>query len=90
MNKATQLRHDLHRHPELSGREERTAERIERFFKPFRPDETFTGLGGHGLAFGFGGVLTLQQRQGQVVARFSKGWEQGNGLVKAIVIKSRI
>ena len=32
------------------------------------------------LALRFGSVLVLQQRHRQVVARFSKGWEQINGL----------
>lgn len=48
------LRHELHRHPELSGEETGTAERIQSFFEPLQPDQTLTGLGGTGLAFSFG------------------------------------
>lgn len=44
------LRHDLHRHPEVSGREAQTARRIEAFLAPSRPDQILRGLGGHGLA----------------------------------------
>ncbi len=57
-NKVIQLRHDLHRHPELSSSEAATSQRIARFFEPLHPDETWTGLGGHGLAFGFGNAQT--------------------------------
>ena len=51
---AQELRHELHRHPELSGQETETARRILGFFHPLKPDLTLTGLGGTGLAFGFG------------------------------------
>jgi len=48
----TTLRHDLHRHPELSGREEETAGRIRTFFREHCPaDEVISGIGGHGLTF---------------------------------------
>jgi amidohydrolase len=49
------LRRDLHRHPELSGSESHTAERILDFFQPLQPDQAILGLGGHGLAFVFTG-----------------------------------
>ncbi len=45
-----QLRRDLHRHPELSGDEAETAQRIAAALAPTGADETVTGLGGHGLA----------------------------------------
>ena len=44
------LRHRLHRHAELSGREQKTAEIIYNFLSPFRPDDIITGIGGNGLA----------------------------------------
>lgn len=44
------LRHDLHRHPEISGEERETAARIVAFLEPSAPDEMLTGLGGHGVA----------------------------------------
>jgi amidohydrolase len=51
----TTLRHDLHRHPEISGEEVRTAQRIEAALAPLAPDTLVTGLGGHGLAAVFDG-----------------------------------
>lgn len=44
-----ELRRDLHRHPELSGREEATAGRIRRFLENYRPHQLMEGVGGHGL-----------------------------------------
>lgn len=45
------LRHDLHRHPEVSGEERETANRVAAFLQlNARPDALVTGLGGHGLA----------------------------------------
>ncbi len=43
------LRHELHAHPELSGRETETARRVQAFLERHRPDELHTGVGGHGL-----------------------------------------
>ncbi len=45
----TALRRDLHRHPDLSGAEERTAARIAGFLRAMSPDAVLTGLGGHGV-----------------------------------------
>ncbi|GAA4445174.1 amidohydrolase [Pontibacter saemangeumensis] len=53
----TQLRHDLHRQPELSGKESETAERIAAFLQPYRPDQLIQGLGGTGVAAIFQGVV---------------------------------
>jgi len=55
VQRAVALRRRLHRQPELSGCERRTAERIARFFAPLRPDLVVRGLGGHGLAVVFTG-----------------------------------
>lgn len=44
------FRHLLHRHPELSGEERETAQRVANFIEPTRPDTLITGLGGHGVA----------------------------------------
>lgn len=51
-----QLRHALHRHPELSGNESATANRIREFAKAFQPSQIISGIGGHGTAvvYGFG------------------------------------
>lgn len=50
-----QLRHELHRFPELSGEEKETAGRIVDYLKNFEPDEIITGLGGFGVAAVFNG-----------------------------------
>lgn len=50
------LRRELHRHPEVSNEEEKTAERIHEFLESTDPDEIVTGLGGHGLAATYGGA----------------------------------
>ncbi|MEQ8407769.1 MAG: amidohydrolase [Gammaproteobacteria bacterium] len=49
-----QLRHELHQHPELSGEEKLTAQRIVAFLEPLQPDSIYTSLGGHGVAAVFG------------------------------------
>ncbi|SEO78606.1 amidohydrolase [Salinihabitans flavidus] len=46
----TSWRHELHRHPELSGEEHVTAERVQEMLRPTYPDRIVTGLGGHGVA----------------------------------------
>jgi amidohydrolase len=45
-----ELRHTLHRFPEISGEERETAQRITGFLAPSGPDKVVTGLGGHGVA----------------------------------------
>jgi amidohydrolase len=50
------LRHDLHRHPEVSGHEAQTAQRIVEAFDPLSPDQIMTDLGGHGVAAVFDGL----------------------------------
>lgn len=44
------LRHRLHRRPEISGEERETAATIVAFIEPTQPDRIVTGLGGHGVA----------------------------------------
>ena len=44
------LRHRLHRRPEISGEERETAATIVDFLKPTGPDRIVTELGGHGVA----------------------------------------
>jgi len=48
-----ELRRDIHRHPDRSGEESATAQRLRRFFEPLQPDEIIEGLGGTGIAFVF-------------------------------------
>ncbi len=57
------LRHELHRHPRLSGQESDTADRIAAFLKQTSPKLVVRNLGGHGLAAVFEG----QQKGGVTV-----------------------
>ena len=43
-------RQKLHRHPEISNEEEKTAEEVVGFIADTRPDAVLTGVGGHGVA----------------------------------------
>jgi len=45
-----ELRHSLHRRPELASEESATAGQIAGFLRRFAPDRVVAGLGGHGLA----------------------------------------
>ncbi|HNP17637.1 MAG TPA: amidohydrolase [Fulvivirga sp.] len=49
------LRQELHQHPELSGEEKNTANRIKAFLAQYAPDETIEGVGGTGLLFVYNG-----------------------------------
>lgn len=53
---AVRLRQDLHRRPELSGKETETAERIVREMRALGADEIVTELGGLGVAAIFDGA----------------------------------
>lgn len=44
------FRHDLHRHPEVSGEERETARRVVEALRPLEPSKLLTELGGHGVA----------------------------------------
>ncbi len=44
------FRHDLHRHPEVSGEEHDTARRVVEALRPLAPSKLLTELGGHGVA----------------------------------------
>ena len=46
----TKWRQKLHRQPEISNEEEKTALEVVSFLTPTEPDEILTGLGGHGVA----------------------------------------
>ena len=50
------FRHELHRHPEISGEEQETARRVAGFLAPLKPDRILTRLGGHGVAAIFEGT----------------------------------
>lgn len=49
MEELIQLRKELHQHPEVSGNESKTAERVLNFLNKYRPSQTITNLGGHGI-----------------------------------------
>lgn len=55
LQKIIELRHELHRNPELSDNEFITAERIANFLHQYQPDELIRGIGGSGLACIFKG-----------------------------------
>lgn len=50
------LRHELHAHPDLSGLEHATAERIVQFLAGLGPDGLITGVGGTGVIATFTGT----------------------------------
>ncbi|MCP4183280.1 MAG: amidohydrolase [Hyphomicrobiales bacterium] len=50
LNQLIELRHDLHRHPELSGEEEKTAIRIRSWLEQCSPTRIIDDFGGHGIA----------------------------------------
>jgi len=52
----TALRHELHRHPELSGQESATAQRIAEELTGLGADRIWRNLGGHGVAAEFKGA----------------------------------
>jgi len=50
LDSLVQLRQEIHKNPELSGKEDKTAQRIVRFLKKFHPDELIENLGKTGVA----------------------------------------
>ncbi|MCJ7757621.1 MAG: amidohydrolase, partial [Gillisia sp.] len=50
LEKIKALRKELHQHPELSGEEIETAQRIKKFLTNYPPTKVIEGIGGHGLA----------------------------------------
>jgi len=55
LNYLTELRRELHKHPEISGEELETAERIAKELETLGADRIRRGLGGHGVAAEFCG-----------------------------------
>lgn len=49
MDELIRLRQELHRHPELSGKENTTSKRIRFYLNKYRPDDLITGVGGEGM-----------------------------------------
>ncbi len=49
METLIQFRKELHRYPEISGKETQTAQRILDFLSEYKPDEVITHLGGEGI-----------------------------------------
>jgi metal-dependent amidase/aminoacylase/carboxypeptidase family protein len=60
LQKLVTLRREIHRFPELSGKEFETAQRIVNFLTPFDPSKIITDLGTTGVAavYDFGEVET--------------------------------
>ena len=56
LDKLTQLRQDLHKHPEISHKENKTAERIKSHISQYNPDEVIDNIGGNGMLFLFKGT----------------------------------
>jgi amidohydrolase len=50
-----EFRKELHKYPELSGKEKNTAEQIKKFIQPFKPDKIIENIGGYGLLVVFQG-----------------------------------
>ena len=50
-----QLRHNLHKHPELSGQEKNTSQLIIEYISQYHPDQIITEIAGHGFAVVFNG-----------------------------------
>ncbi len=50
LEKIKALRKELHQHPELSGEEIETAQRVKKFLGNYPPTKVIEGIGGHGLA----------------------------------------
>ena len=49
MKELIQLRKEIHQHPEVSGNEAKTAQRILAFLSKYKPDKIRTNLGGNGV-----------------------------------------
>ncbi len=56
LHKIVELRHELHKFPELSDNEFVTSERIASFLSNYKNAEIIRGLGGHGIACVFKGM----------------------------------
>jgi len=55
LKKLIELRHELHRHPELSGKERLTSKTLHSFLSELKPDSLTGNLGGHGIVAVFSG-----------------------------------
>jgi amidohydrolase len=56
MEELIRLRHELHRNPELSGKERATGKRIRFYLNRYRPNELYNGIAGEGMAAVFNGT----------------------------------
>lgn len=54
-NELTRFRQELHKYPETSGEETKTAEKVKKFISNFLPDRIVSGIGGTGLIAEFKG-----------------------------------
>lgn len=58
MEELIQFRHELHKHPEVSGNEKQTAQRVLAFLSNYPPNEIITQLGGEGILAIYNGKQT--------------------------------
>ncbi|MEL7004348.1 MAG: amidohydrolase [Bacteroidota bacterium] len=63
LDEITNLRHNLHQHPEVSNNEQNTATIIKDFITRYRPDEVVEEISGWGIIFVFNG-----EREGPTLA----------------------
>jgi len=56
LNSLIAFRKELHKYPEVSGKEAKTAKRVKEFFQQHNPDQIIEKLGGHGIAFIYKGT----------------------------------
>jgi amidohydrolase len=65
VEKATELRKELHRIPEVSGKENKTRDLLKEFFNSLQPDHFHENIGGNSIAWEFSGsspITTLVLR----------------------------
>ncbi|MGP1386548.1 MAG: amidohydrolase [Thainema sp.] len=62
LDQLIQFRQQIHQHPELSGQEQQTAQRVLDFINAYHPDEVVPNLGGNGCA-----VIYRGQQSGPTV-----------------------
>jgi amidohydrolase len=49
LQEVIQLRQELHKHPEVSGKETKTAKRVLNFLSKYEPNQLITNIGGNGI-----------------------------------------
>ena len=60
MTDYTEIRHDLHEHPQTSGNEQYAHDMIVRHLQTLHPDKVYTNVGGYGIIAVWGTCSTPQ------------------------------